>query len=69
MYSLSKYILLIINSFNKNVLPHSVGPDIILLKFSGNAALTIIYSSLKHDCRLPLTSIEILTLGLILITI
>ena len=55
VYNLSKCILVITRFLNKNVFPHSLGPDIIHLKFSGNIALTIILSLASHDCRLPLT--------------
>ena len=51
MYSLSKYILARISFFNKNVLPHSLGPDILHLKLSGNAASVIISSSFNHKYR------------------
>ena len=51
MYSLSKYILARISFFNKNVLPHSLGPDIIHLKLSGNVASVIMSSSFRHEYR------------------
>ena len=59
MYSLSKYILARISFFNKNVLPHSLGPYIIHLTLSGNVASVIISSSFSHDCRSSFMFIEI----------
>ena len=51
-----------INSFNKNGLPYSLGSDTIHLKFSRNAAVTKISSSSNPYYRLLLTIIEILLL-------
>ena len=62
MYSLSKCILARISFFNKTVLPHSLGPDIIHLKFSGNVASVIILSSFSHDCSSSFMFTEILLL-------
>ena len=67
MYSLSKYILARIIFFNENVLPHSLGPDIIHLKLFGNVASVIISSSFSHDCRSSFVFIEILLVGLLLL--
>ena len=67
MYSLSKYILARISFFNKNVLPHSLGPGIIHLKLSGNSASVIILSSFSHDCRSSFIFTEILLVGLLLL--
>ena len=62
MYSLSKYIQARISFFNKNVLPHSLGPDIIHLKFSGSLTSVIILSSFSDDCRSLFMFTEILLL-------
>ena len=58
IYNLSISILFKNRYFNNAVFPHSLGPDIIHLKVSGNLRLTILILSFIHDCRLPLTSIN-----------
>ena len=58
IYNLSKSILFKNRYFIYAVFPHSLGPDFIHLKVSGNLLLTIIFLSFIHDCRLPLTSIN-----------
>ena len=55
--NLSNCIAGIIRFFNKNVLPHSLGPNFKHLKFSGKGASTVKLSLPSHACRLPLTSI------------
>ena len=60
IYILLKCKLVITRFFKKNVFPHSLGPDIMHLKFSGKIALKIILSLSSHDSRLPLTILEIL---------
>ena len=51
MCSFSKYILALTDLFNKNVLPHSLGPDNLHLKFSRRVASVIIFLSSNQDSR------------------
>ena len=58
IYNLSNCMQGINRFFNKTVLPHSLGPAIIHLRFSGNVTSTVILLSVIHGCRLPLTLIN-----------
>ena len=58
IYNLAKSTPSRIRFFNTNVFPHSLGPDIIHLNFSGNMAAFFIFLLYSHDCRLSLTSIS-----------
>ena len=53
--------------YNKNFLPHSLGPNIIHLKLSGNSASVIISSSFSHDCRSSFILTAISLVGVLLL--